>query len=102
MKHKEYNVAPDKPIDLISLAQMVNSIGGRESEIRVLESGLGVEYSGDNRRLSAELGGFSFVPIEQAVRELYDWYKMNVGTIDKKLLQEGDNYITYSRISKHG
>lgn len=101
MRHKEYNVTPGKPMDLISLAKMANSVGERESEIRVLIPGLGVEYSGDNRRLSGELGDFSFTPIEQAVRELYDWYKMNVGTIDQKLLEEGDGYIPYSRVSRH-
>ncbi len=101
MQYREYNVTPSKPIDLTSLAKAVNSIGGRQSEIHVLEPGLGVEYSGNNRRLSAELKNFSFTPIEQGVRELYDWYKMNVGIIDKKLLEEGDSYITYNRVLKH-
>jgi len=72
--HSAYNVTPDAPVELMDLARQVVALSGKNLEIRVAQAGLGLEYSGDNRRLRAELPGLRFTPLAEALRRLYDWY----------------------------
>ncbi len=72
--HKAYNITPDHALELKTLAEMIVRISGKDLPIRIAQPGLGVEYSGDNHRLKAEVPGFPFTPLEYAVRSLYDWY----------------------------
>ena len=81
-----YNVTPDEAVDLKSLAEMVVRISGKELSVRIAQPGLGVEYSGDNRRLKGEMPGFPFTPLEHAVRSLYDWYAEHRHLIRRELL----------------
>lgn len=85
-KFRAYNVAPDKAIELAELAELVRSISGSKLPVDVAEPGLGVEYSGDNSRLKAEMPGFAFTPIEDGVRRLYDWYRTNPDRINVNAL----------------
>ena len=79
MRH--YNVCSGKAPDLVSLAERVVAISGKDLEIRVKSKGLGVEYSGDNKRLLDEIGDFRFTPIEESIRTLYGWYLQRKDTI---------------------
>jgi len=81
-----YNVTPDKAIDLYSLAQKVVEVSGKDLPILVSESGYGVEYSGDNSRLKKEMPELTFTPIDEAIRQLYDWYADNIHLINKEFL----------------
>ncbi len=85
-QYKAYNVTPDCSIDLYSLAQLVLKISGKDLPIIVAKEGMGVEYSGDNSRLRQEIAGLEFTPIEEAVRELYDWLCNNKDMINKEFL----------------
>ena len=100
IKHKSkynfYNVVTGKTIDLITIANKINEISGKTSEIIVKNSGLNIEYSGDNSRLLEELNGFDFTPFDQALSELCSWYKANLDRIDRKAILR-DDYLKYCR-----
>jgi GDP-L-fucose synthase len=85
-KYKAYNVTPDKSVELYQLAELALKISGKKLPIVAAKEGMGVEYSGDNSRLRAEIPGLKFTPIEVAVKKLYSWYEDNKDKIDRNLL----------------
>ena len=85
-KDNAFNITPDKSIELLQVAELVKRISGKDIEINVAQEGLGMEYSGDNSRLKAEIKSVVFMPIEDSVEELYDWYLKNKNSLNKDLL----------------
>jgi len=77
--HRSYNVCNGDPVDLMTYAKIIQKIDGRGIPITVREEGNNPEYSGDSTRFVREFGAFAFTPPEQAVRELYQWYKESSG-----------------------
>ncbi len=86
MAHKSYNITPDEETELLQAAQTVQRLGNVKNEIRVGTLGYGLNYSGSNARLKEEIKDLRFTPFEQAVKELFVYYKENV-QLDKNLLQ---------------
>lgn len=84
--HKAYNVTPDSSTELLEIAQIVKKISQKNIEIKIAQSGLGLEYSGDNSRLKKEIKNFGFKNIESSIAELYQWYEGSRHLIDKQLL----------------
>jgi len=84
--HKAYNVTPDQPIELFTLAKMVKKISGKELAIVVKDKTIGLEYSGDNSRLKNEMSGLRFTPMAVALEKLYKWYLENKSSINKDSL----------------
>ncbi len=85
--YRTYNVCRGETCDLLALAEVVAKISGKSPAVRVAQEGMGPEYSGDNSRMLAELNGFRFTPIEQAVNELTEWYRLHLDTIDEAALR---------------
>jgi len=85
-KYKIYNVTPDESIELLQLAQEVKKVSKVELPILVKNTGLGLEYSGDNARLHQEIKDLKFTTHGVAIRQLYDWYLKNQQNINKNLL----------------
>jgi UDP-glucose 4-epimerase len=79
-----FNVTPDKSIELLGLAKIIKKISGKNLDIVVARKGMGVEYSGDNTRLRNEIPELKFLPIEEAIKDLYQWYEKN--PVDKEIL----------------
>ncbi|HUI41527.1 MAG TPA: NAD(P)-dependent oxidoreductase [Terriglobia bacterium] len=84
---RAYNVCTGAPVLLSALAKMVAEVSGRQPEIVVREPGLGTEYSGDNARLLADMGGFTFTALTESVGELYRWYEEHKEEIDPAQLR---------------
>jgi UDP-glucose 4-epimerase len=82
-----YNVCTGAPASLFDLAKIVAEVSGRNPEIIVREPGLGAEYSGDNRRLMAAMGGFRFTEMGESVSRLYTWYEGLKQEVDPGLLR---------------
>lgn len=95
-KYKSYNVMPDHPIDLATLARLVNKAGGDKSEIVVLNDGIGTYYTGDNARLREEMPGFVFSNPEASIRRLYEHLYSARETLDLAALQ-ADEYLSYAK-----
>jgi UDP-glucose 4-epimerase len=81
-----YNVTPDAAIGLYELACKVRDISGADVPIVVGQDGLGVEYSGDNSRLRAEMPELVLTPIDQAIAELFAWYSQHRDSVDRDAL----------------
>lgn len=84
--HKAYNVTSDKAIELLSIAEKVREISGKDLPIIVKEQGMGLEYSGDDNRLKKEIKDLRLTNIDIAIKELYEWYVNNKHLINKDLL----------------
>jgi UDP-glucose 4-epimerase len=95
-KHRTYNVTPTESVDLATIARLVNKASGHESEIQVLHGGLGVEYSGDNQRLLAEIPDFRFTPHDQAICELTAYYEGIRDTLDVEAVRQ-DAFLDYAK-----
>jgi GDP-L-fucose synthase len=90
-RHKAYNVCSGRPVAISELAQIVAQVSaqvsGRNPNVSVLTEGMGPEYSADNSRMLAEMGGYRFWDLEGAIRDLYGWYGANANLIDPAKLQ---------------
>jgi UDP-glucose 4-epimerase len=85
-KHKFYNSTPDEAVELKVLAEKVKAIAGKDLPILIGKGGMGLEYSGSNKRLREEIKGLKFTPIEEAIEKLYKWYFENKSSLNKGLL----------------
>ncbi len=81
-----YNVCTGKIIDFKTLAEKIIKISGKKLDIIIKTEGLGREYSGDNSLLLNELKGFEFSLIDDAIKDLYNWYDLNKHIIEKDKL----------------
>jgi len=85
-KHKHYNVTPDEKAELLAVAELVKTISDFKSEIKVTNPGFGLEYSGDNKKLKAEIGILKFTSLEASVKSLYEYYLQNRYLINEEVL----------------
>jgi len=69
-----FNVTPDATDSLRDLADLVVAASGKDLPVRVAQEGVGLEYTGDNARLRAEMPDLRFTPTSAAVERLYGWY----------------------------
>ncbi|MBF0416721.1 MAG: NAD(P)-dependent oxidoreductase [Magnetococcales bacterium] len=74
-RFKSYNACRGEPVEFLTLARIVRDVHGQEVEIRIKESGMRPEYTGDNRRFIDEFGPVSFTPESEAIEKLYAWYQ---------------------------
>lgn len=72
---QSYNICTGKPVDLLTLAEIIQRIDGKGLPITIKEEGFKREYSGDNTQFLQEYGAFDFMQHEKAIDELYHWYK---------------------------
>lgn len=72
---RSYNVCTGRPVDLLTLAGMINAVHGGGVPVVVKEPGMKPEYSGDNSLFLGEFGDFDFTPPETAIESLYRWYQ---------------------------
>lgn len=91
-----YNMTPTESVDLVGIAKIINSISEYESDIVVLNPGLGVEYTGDNARLLSDLGSFKFSEIRQSVSDLMNYYEEIKSTLDYSAIV-ADDYLNYAK-----
>ncbi len=89
--YKSYNITPTVSTDLITIANIINNLSETPSKIIVKNDGLNNEYTGNNSRFLSKCGDFEFTPIETAISELMDYYKMILPSIDKKSIKR-DRY----------
>jgi nucleoside-diphosphate-sugar epimerase len=95
--YKMYNITPNKPLDLVTIANMINSYSTFKSEIIVDNPGLNNEYSGNNSRLLAHIGNFTFTEMHSALSELRKYYCSILPQIDSDTIRR-DEYSKYCTI----
>ena len=94
--NKIFNVNPTKSIDLLTIANLVNKVSDYQSEIYVLNEGIGIKYSGDNSALLAEIGDFEFTEYGVAVAKLYQYYKDIAKELDVETIKQ-DPFLSYAK-----
>ena len=72
---KIMNASSGNPVDYISIANAIREISGKDLEILIEKKGLRQEYSGTNHLLVDTMKDFSYTDIEDALCEMYEWYK---------------------------
>ena len=69
-----------------AVAEMVLEASGKDVPIKIAMPGMGVEYSGDGRRLQGEFPDFEFTDMKESIEMLFAWYETNKSQIDGNLL----------------
>lgn len=82
-----YNVTPDETVSLYDLACRVRDAIAPGLPIEIGMPGQGLEYSGDNSRLRAEMPGIRFTDIGDAIDALTSWYRNEWPRIDRAALE---------------
>lgn len=85
---QEFNITPVKSIDLVTAARLINECGGYQSEIIVKNPGYNFEYTGDNTRLLENFPDFTFTPYEEAIWELYEYYREHFDSLDTEAVRQ--------------
>ena len=93
-----YNVTPHETVDLVSIAEMINSLSDYQSDIIIENEGLNLEYSGSNKRLASEMKNLKFTSMESALKDLMDYYKSIGSTINSDTIVQ-DNYASLCKIN---
>jgi UDP-glucose 4-epimerase len=86
-RHQAYNVCRGRAYSLQDLAEIVAAISGRNPRIATRTPGMAPEYSANNDRMMAEIGGFPFREMSDAICELYQWYEAQAEAIDASRLE---------------
>lgn len=86
VKYKNYNIVPDKKISLLEIAKIIKELCNEKNKIKVSKRGYGFEYTGNNSRLVKEFKNVRFTDIKDSIKNLYNYYKQNINSIDKNLL----------------
>ena len=86
--YHDYNVCTGKPVDLVSIASIVNKVAGKELPILVAKEGWNLSYTASNDRLVKEMGRLQLHMLEDAVAELYEYYSANRDLISYDELKE--------------
>jgi GDP-L-fucose synthase len=76
VREKFYNIGTGTKIDLISITNIINKVAKRKSKIIMKKTGLGNEYTCNNRKLVSEMKKITFTDMNEAIKKLYDWYQI--------------------------
>lgn len=99
LKHREFNVTPDESITLVEAANIINEISDYKSEVILLNDGMNFEYTGCNDYLRENFPDFKFKSYKEGIKELYNYYKSILNTIDQKEIID-DNFIALCKTRK--
>ncbi|GHV77518.1 CDP-abequose synthase [Spirochaetia bacterium] len=89
-EYHDYNVCYGKPYLLTELAALVKEISLTNQDIVLLDEQKNLDYTADNTRLRNELHGFTFISMQTAIKELYEYYLMNKRLINFEILRKSE------------
>jgi len=76
-KFNTYNITSGKKTDLLTLANKVIQVSGKDLAIYICKEGFLKEYTSNNERLVKEIKNFEFTNIDKGIDKLYTWYTEN-------------------------
>lgn len=83
----DYNICQGKQYLLSELAEMVKKVSGKDLTVTLLSDERNVDYSADNVRLRRQIPDLHITPMEEALKQLYDYYDRNREMIDLDVLR---------------
>jgi UDP-glucose 4-epimerase len=90
------NITPSKSSNLISINTHIQKFLDIDKGCKVLNSGFGTEYTGDNSSLLNCIGGFDFMDIEDSIENLLEYYLTNKSLLKEEDLLE-DKFLDYAK-----
>lgn len=85
--HKSYNVTPNEETELLEAAKIVRTVSGSDVKIQVASDGYGLNYTGCNSRLRAQIPSLRFTSLKRAVEDLYRYYQEKKSMLNVDFLQ---------------
>jgi len=79
--HQVYNCTRGEGVELIGLAELVNAVAAKPTEIMVENTGMNLEYTSSNERISYEIP-IQLISHTDAITELYGYYAENLMQLD--------------------
>lgn len=95
-KHSSYNITPKESISLKKIAQIINQISNRQSEIKIINRGYNFEYTGNNGLLLNEMKDLKFTSYKSGIKYLVDYYS-SLSDFDVKFIAE-DSFFKRAKI----
>jgi GDP-L-fucose synthase len=86
-EHIQYNLCSGTTVDLVTIANLINSCSDFHSEIEIVNPGMNIEYSGDNARLLSEIGRYKFRSLDQTIPILMEYFRSNLDRIDRAKIE---------------
>ena len=80
--YHHYNVCRGEPVELKSLAELINETTGLGRDLKIANDGFQAPYTADNSRLLNELGNFEFTPYKTAIASLCAYYSSVIDSIN--------------------
>ena len=81
LNYHDYNIVMDQNYLLSDIAKIIIDLTGINQELEINNPGLNLEYTASNDRIKSEFS-VRFTPIEEAVKQVYDYYYQIKDTID--------------------
>ncbi len=81
-QYHTYHAVSGKKISLEEICQIVLKISKKQLPIYICSEGWANEYTASNVRIAEEMTGFEYTLLEEAVRQLYGWYREHDQEID--------------------
>jgi nucleoside-diphosphate-sugar epimerase len=97
-KYNVYNVTKGEKVDLLSLAEIINSVSDKPVDIIVDNDGLNLEYTSSNSRIIKEFP-VDFTSHSVAIADLYNYYKNNCLHLDCEIVRK-DEFIEKIKVNK--
>jgi nucleoside-diphosphate-sugar epimerase len=97
-KQHVYNITRGDGVELVALAEMINMIAEKPSEIIVDTLGMNLEYTSSNHRIIEECP-VTFTPHQEAISHLYDYYDEHLARLDLDAVR-GDRFIDHIIVKK--
>jgi UDP-glucose 4-epimerase len=95
-KCSDYNITPTDSVSLKQVVKDVDKAGARKSKLKIVNSGYNFKYTGSNKRLLKEIPGLKFTSLEDGIKDLYNYFKSNLGELDIKAIRK-DEFLVKSK-----
>lgn len=89
-KEKIFNVGSGDRINLISLLEKINKLDNYSLPVVIKKSGLNKEYTSNNNLLKKEIKNLKLTSIDNAIKDLYQYYLSNKSIINPDLLTKNE------------
>lgn len=88
-KYHDYNVCYGKPLDLVSIAEIVKEVSGKDLQMVLFDKeGFNLEYTASNDRLLEEIPELKLTSYHESIKDLYKYYNDNKEQIDYYVLKD--------------
>ena len=89
-KEKIFNVGSGNKINLVSLVEKINKLNNYSLSVVIKKSGLNKEYTSNNDLLKKEIKNLKLTSIDNAIKDLYQYYLFNKSIINPDLLTKNE------------